>query len=169
MNEKQSMELAQKIVKLMGPVLYRMNFDEDFEYWLRKEHIEVVADCKEELFDAVFNMFYECEDNEVARFDTFEKCFCNALKLSNNSFKKLFCECCGAEIIYKGEASLHKCADNGTVRLYCQQCYSENFVKCDHCGKEMHREECVSAIRNRLSKHYCNSCAGMLLSAEGDE
>ena len=164
MNEKQAMELVDKIVRLVAPAIHRMNFEDDFESWLNREGYILYDECKEEFFDAVYQKFSNFENLDMATYEVFANIVKMIFEDDNNNWYNEHCDCCNALLVYNKDSLV--ITHNG--RTYCQRCYNDCFVKCDHCGKELHCEESISAIRNRLTKHYCKDCAGVLLSAEGD-
>jgi hypothetical protein len=68
------------------------------------------------------------------------------------------CECCG-ERLHEDETF---CGDNDGI--YCESCYHDNFVNCEHCGDSVRREdtEIVNIVGYRgrcIQEVWCGDCA----------
>lgn len=168
MKEKQAMELVYQLIKLVAPVIHRENFNGDFERWLEREHYDVADACRDELYDTVYDEYCERENMDMAPYDLFNQIMDDIMHAESDfPFNTTRCDVCGAEIIYicdlaKG-SEMHEHWDNETLRVYCNKCYQECFVKCDRCGTVKHQEEVITAYKGPDVKHYCKSCAGELL------
>lgn len=159
MNEKQAMELVSRLVKIMGPAIHRIYFDEYFATLLDNEKFDCVEDCAEDFSDAVYNVLSQSMCDQVCNI------VYDILDNNSNNFKTAKCDVCGKTIIYSNANTLHKYSDDGVCRTYCNHCFEDCFVKCNRCGKYVHNEDYIPVSHEDGNDYcYCRECASYLLS-----
>ena len=170
MNEKQAMDFVHNIMKLTAPFIHRENFNGDFERWLEREHYDVTDACRDELYATVYDEYCEHENMDMAPYDLFNQIMADIMHAESDfPFSYALCDVCGAKIIYtcdtaKGSLT-HEHWDNGTLRIYCNHCFEDCFVKCNRCGKYVHNEDYIPVSHEDGNDYcYCRECASYLLS-----